>query len=141
MTVFLPCLWVDGEKRAVGNRSYLSITPSELDLDVPNRAMALQQRHLSSSYLGSDEITRARALQFLQRLDPKHFEEGGIRIDDLGVQGRDVNSFLQTQRELTERLRIGEVAKTLLFPGLSGGLGTTHIDASANGMSVALMEG
>ena len=141
VTVLLAGLRIDREKRTVDDRPHLSIATRELKLDVANRAIALEQRHLSGSHLGPDEIARTRTPQLFQRFDAKHFEEGGIRVDDLAVQRRDVNSFLQTQRELAERVGIAQVAETFLFSGLFGGLGTAHINASANGMSVASMEG
>jgi len=138
VTVLFTGLRIDREKGAVGNGSYFSVAPGQLKFDVPHRAIALQLRHLPGSYLGPDEVTRARALKLLQRFDAKHFEKSRIAVDDLAVQRRDVDSFLQTQRHLTERVGIAQASKTFLFFGLSGGLGTTHITASANGMAVAL---
>jgi hypothetical protein len=139
--VLLAGLSIDGEKSAVDDRSDLPIAPRQLELDVPNGAVALELRHFPGSYLGPHEVAGAGTPQFLQRFDAEHFEERRIGVDDLPVQSRDVDSFLQTQRKLAERLGIAQISNTLLFFGLSGGLGTTHINASANGISVALMEG
>jgi hypothetical protein len=141
VAVFLAGFWINLEKSAVGDRSHFPVAPCELELDVPDRAIALQQRHLSRPYLRPYKITGTRTLELLQRFDTEHLQKGGIRVDDLPIKRRDVDSFLQSQRQLAERLRIAQIAKTLLFFGLSRGLGTTHINASANGTSVALMEG
>ena len=95
VTVLIASLRIDREKCAVDDRPHLSIATRELELDVANGAIALELRHLSRSYLGPDEIARAKTPQLFQRFDAKHFEEGGIRIDDLAIQCRDVDSFLQ----------------------------------------------
>jgi hypothetical protein len=141
VTVLLAGFAIDREEGAVGNRSDFSVTPCQLKLEVPHGAIALQLGHLPGPYLGPDEIARARSLQLFQRFHAKHFEKSGVRVDDLPVHGRDVNSFLQAQCQLTERVGIAQVPETFLFFGLSDGLGTTHITASANGIAVALMEG
>jgi hypothetical protein len=53
----------------------------------------------------------------------------------------DVNSLFQAQRELAKHVRTVQTAKMSLLLGLSGVLKTIQVNASANGMSVALFEG
>jgi hypothetical protein len=77
--------------------------------------------------------------EIVYRVDAEHLEECRVRVDDLSVQRRYINSFLQPARKLAERFWITQAAKSSSFFGFwfSGGLETTHIIASANGTSVA----
>ena len=141
VTVLVTGLRIHREKCAVDYGPRLTIAPGELKLDISHGSIALELRHFSRSHLRSHKIAGAIALQFLQRLDPEHLEECRIGVDNLPVERRDVDSLFQAQRQLAECVRIAQTAKTSLFLGLSGGLETAHIDASANGTSVALMGG
>ena len=129
VAVFLAAIRVDRQKCAADDGSYFSVAASELKLDVAHRSLSLQLRHFSRAHVGPYEIARAITLQIFERIDAEHLEKRWIRIHDLAVQSRDVDSLLEAQRELAERARITQIAKAFWFPGLclSGGLGTTHI--------------
>jgi hypothetical protein len=141
VTVLLSGVWIDGEESAVDDCSHFTIAACELEFDVPDGAVAFQKRHFTRSYFGFHEIAGARSPQILERFDAEHFQKSRIGVYDLAVQRRYVDSFLEAQCQLAERLGIGQIAETFLFSELGRGFGAAHIDASANGMSVALMEG
>ena len=125
MTILLSGYRIDGEKSTIGDCSYFTVTAGELKFDIPDRALALEQRHFTRPYFRFHEIAGARAPQIFKRLDG-----AGVRPQHRVVL-----------EQVRQRLGIGQIAETLLFSEFGRGFGPAHINASANGMSVALMEG
>ena len=82
------------------------------------------------------------ANDFLPRLEEVLADTGfsATRLQLEVTEGLLLEPTPETLRKLTERLGIAQTSKALRFC-LFGGLGATHINASANGMSVASVEG
>src|SRR5882724_1527964 len=95
VTVLLATFLIYRQEGAVDDRPGFSVAPSELKFDIAHRAVAFELCHLPRPNFRSHEVAGAISLQIIQRLDSEHLEKRGICIDDLPVQGRDVNSLFQ----------------------------------------------